>query len=185
MSTPYFWEFIDQSKKQGSEQVGWLARELSKKELKEIIDFEVELQKMMDQSYTSSLWGAAFVIMGGCSDDGFDYFRGWLISRGEEVYNGAINNPEFLAGYFTEENLMEDEYAPQMEEILSVGLDAYIYKKTGEFEYNDEIHTEFLHELENRGYQIEPAELDLDWEEEDLEVRYPLLWSRFGENPLT
>lgn len=36
MSTPYFWEFIDQSKKQGSEQVGWLARELSKKSLKKL-----------------------------------------------------------------------------------------------------------------------------------------------------
>jgi len=185
MSTTYFWELIDQSKKQGAEQVEWLARELSNKELKEIIDFEIEFQKKMVQSYTSWLWGAAFVIMGGCSDDGFDYFRGWLISRGEEVYNEAINNPEFLAGYLTEENLMEDEYAPQLEEILSVGLDAYIYKKTGESEYNDEIHTKFLHEFEHRGYQTEPAELDLDWEEEDLEVRYPLLWSRFGENPLT
>lgn len=73
--------------------------------------------------------GAAFVVMGGCSDDGFDYFRGWLISRGEEVFNQVIKNPEFLAEYLSEENLQEDVFAPQLEEMLSVASDAYIYQK--------------------------------------------------------
>ena len=26
------------------------------------------------------------VANGGCSDDGFDYFRGWLIAQGREVF---------------------------------------------------------------------------------------------------
>jgi len=59
-----------------------------------------------------------------------------------------------------------------------------LIKKT-EFEYDDEINTEFLDELEARGYKFEPIEIEIDWEEEDLEVRYPLLWGRFGDNPLT
>lgn len=69
--------------------------------------------------------------------------------------------------------------------MLSVASDAYIYLKTGTFEYNDDINTEFYNELEARGYNFEVIEIENDWEEEDLEEMYPLLWDRFGENPLT
>ncbi|MDT3429258.1 hypothetical protein J2Z22_004859 [Paenibacillus forsythiae] len=185
METDFFWELINNSKKYGIEQIEWLTKELIKKTSEEIIQFEIEFRNKLDKSYTSSLWGAAFVIMGGCSDDGFDYFRSWLISRGEEIFNQALMNPEFLVEYLSEDCLQEDEFAPQLEEMLLVASDAYTYQKTGMFEYNHDIHTEFINELEVRGYNFEPIEIELDWEEEDLEVRYPLLWDRFGENPLT
>lgn len=185
MTTKYFWKLIANSKKNGAEQVEWLTQELVKKKTEDIIEFEIEFRNKLEQSYTSSLWGAAFVIMGGCSDDGFDYFRGWLISRGEEVFNQAVNNPESLAEYLTEDNLQEDEFAPQLEEILSVASDAFTYQRTGSFDYDDDTYTDFLNELEARGYKFEPIEIDFDWDEEDLEVRYPLLWDRFGEEPLT
>jgi len=185
MMTKFFWELISDSKRKGVEQVEWLARELANKKTEEIIEFEIEFMKKMGQSYTSSLWGAAFVIMGGCSDDGFDYFRGWLISRGEEIFNQALANPEFLVEYLTDDNLQEDEFAPQFEEFLSTASNAYTFQKTGSFEYNDEISTAFFNELEARGYKFEPIDIELDWEEEDLVERYPLLWDRFGENPLT
>ncbi|CAH8770418.1 DUF4240 domain-containing protein [Paenibacillus dendritiformis] len=185
MTDKVFWELISNSKKQGGKQIEWLIVELSKKPVNEIIDFEIELANKLQQSYTSSLWGAAFVIMGGCSDDGFDYFRGWLIAQGEEVFTKAIKNPEFLADYLTDEYLEEDEFAPQLEEMLSVASDAYIYQKTGEFEYNDEISTEFWDELEARGHESMSPEIEIDWEKDDLEERYPRLWERFSENPLT
>jgi hypothetical protein len=185
MTSNFFWELINKSKMYGGEQIEWLTKELINTNNEKIIQFEVEFRDKMDQSYTSSLWGAAFVVMGGCSDDGFDYFRGWLISRGEEVFNQATKNPEFLAEYLSEDNLQEDVFAPQLEEILSVASDAYIYKKTGTDEYDDDINTEFVNELEARGYKFEVLDIELDWEEEDLEERYPLLWARFGENPLT
>lgn len=185
MAANIFWELISDSKKYGAEQIEWLTNELTKKTSKEIIQFEIEFQNKMVQSYTSSLWGAAYVIMGGCSDDGFDYFRGWLISRGEEVFNQALKNPEFLAGFLTEDYLQEDEFAPQLEEMLLAASDAYTYQKTGTYEYNDSANTEFLNELEAHGYNFEPMDIEMDWVEEDLEVRYPLLWARFGEEPLT
>ncbi len=34
------------------------------------------------------LWGAAWVLLGGASDDAFDYFRCWLIGQGREVLRG-------------------------------------------------------------------------------------------------
>jgi len=185
MNNNNFWELINRSKEHGEEQVEWLTNELVKQKTEEIFNFEIEFKNKMDQSYTPSLWGAAFVIMGGCSDDGFDYFRGWLISRGEELFDMALKNPEYLAEYLTEDNLHKDVFAPQLEEILSVASDAYTYQKTSEYDYDDEINSEFLDELEARGYKFEPIEIEFDWEEEALEERYPLLWERFGENPLT
>ena len=37
------------------------------------------------------------MINGGCSDDGFAYFRSWLISRGRVVYEAAVRDPDSLA----------------------------------------------------------------------------------------
>ncbi|MFF5497583.1 DUF4240 domain-containing protein [Streptomyces aquilus] len=34
---------------------------------------------------------------GGCSDDGFDYFRGWPIAQGREDFERATADPDALA----------------------------------------------------------------------------------------
>ncbi len=36
----------------------------------------------------------AYIINGGCSDDGFDYFLGWLIAKGRKYFEAALVNPE-------------------------------------------------------------------------------------------
>ena len=40
----------------------------------EIEAFDRLLYEKIDAAYRWSLWGAAYVINGGCSDDGFEYF---------------------------------------------------------------------------------------------------------------
>ncbi|WP_409296784.1 DUF4240 domain-containing protein [Peribacillus sp. SCS-26] len=152
---------------------------LSQKSLEEIIDFEFVFQRLMNASYTSRLWGAAFVLMGGCSDDAFDYFRGWLIGQGEETFNKVMKDPEFLAEYINEDNLDEEGF-PQNEELLSVGMDAYTLFKKGDTEWDDKIHDELLGDLDKKGLQS-AEEVDFDWEEDELESLYPVLWERFGE----
>jgi len=42
-----------------------------------IEEFDVALGRLMAESYRTDLWAAAYVINGGASDDGFEYFRGW------------------------------------------------------------------------------------------------------------
>jgi hypothetical protein len=55
------------------------------------------LWDLMAESYQGDLWGAAYLINGGASDDGFDYFRGWLIAQGPEVFSRAVADPDALA----------------------------------------------------------------------------------------
>jgi len=49
------------------------------------------------QAYDWGLWGAAYVLHGGCSDDTFSDFRSYLISRGRTVYRAALADPDSLA----------------------------------------------------------------------------------------
>ena len=51
----------------------------------------------MDKAYTWPLWGAAYVINGGCGDDTFSDFRASLISRGRKAFERALSHPDALA----------------------------------------------------------------------------------------
>ncbi|MGG3564418.1 DUF4240 domain-containing protein [Neobacillus rhizosphaerae] len=181
MEKKAFWRLIEESK-QFEDQAGWLLDVLTHKEVGEIVEFEFHFQGIMNESYQSRLWAAAYILMGGCSDDAFDYFRGWLIAQGEAVYQKVTENPEYLAEYISEENLDEEGY-PQNEDLLSVGLDAYTLKQTGDVEWDDATYDQLMDELNRLGLP-EAEEIELDWEEDDLEDMFPMLWERFGEDPL-
>ena len=53
-------------------------------------------------SYKQELWAVAYVVLGGCSDDGFDYFRFWLIVQGQKVFSNALENADTLCDVFSE-----------------------------------------------------------------------------------
>lgn len=184
MNKTEYWNLIEQSKSLEEERVEWLTEELSKRSISEIVDYEFVFQSYMNESYQSHLWGAAYLIMGGCSDDCFDYFRGWLISQGQEVFEKTLKNPEFLANYISDENLGE-EGVPQYEEFLNVGFDAYTLNKGGDpEEWDGDLYDELLDLLSQRGLEGN-TEIEFDWEDEDdLEEMFPALWERFGEEPL-
>ncbi|WP_342429958.1 DUF4240 domain-containing protein [Neobacillus sp. FSL H8-0543] len=181
MEQKEFWRLIEKSR-EFDNQAESLIEVLTEIGLDEVLDFELLFQQLMNASYTSRLWGAAFVLMGGCSDDAFDYFRGWLIGQGEEIFNQVMKDPEFLAEYINEDNL-DDEGYPQNEELLSAGLDAYNLIRTGNTEWDDNIYDELVEALDKMGLQPK-TDIEFDWEEDDLENLFPILWTRFGEEPL-
>src|SRR5512139_441856 len=57
------------------------------------------LWDLMADSYRGDLWAAAYLINGGASDDGFDYFRGWLIAQGQAMFERAIADPDGLSDH--------------------------------------------------------------------------------------
>ncbi|MEV4139673.1 DUF4240 domain-containing protein [Dactylosporangium sp. NPDC049742] len=63
----------------------------------DIAAFEQPLWDLLAVSYRADLWAAAYLINGGASDDGFDYFRGWLIGQGRETFERALADPDSLA----------------------------------------------------------------------------------------
>jgi len=179
-----FWNLVEQSKAFEESRVEWLTEVLSKKAENEILDYEFIFQSYMNESYQSRLWGAAYIIMGGCSDDSFDYFRGWLISQGQEVFKETLKNPEFLAKYISDENL-GDEGVPEFEDFLNIGFDAFTIKKDGDIEeWDGDLYDEMQDLLADKELEFN-SDIEFDWEDEDdLAEMFPILWERFGEEPL-
>lgn len=170
MDNPTFWKLIDQSRRasdgdaeQQLDELGTLLDELS---ADEIADFHYIFYAYFLQSYTWPLWGAAYVIGGGCSDDSFDYFRGWLISRGEKVFTSALAEPDSLAASITEE---DEDVDCQVEGWQSVAVDAWC-RKTGQ-DYS-------AFPRRQASWPDNPA--GEEWDEDDLDRLYPKLAKRFG-----
>jgi len=98
-----FWQLIEAARSQasnpndGEEVVHRATSLLATYPAWEIIAAQQALWDVMADSYTNPLWAAAYVINGGCSDDGFDYFRGWLIAQGHEVFERIVADPDTLA----------------------------------------------------------------------------------------
>jgi hypothetical protein len=74
-----------------------LQAELRKLPPDEIIEWNHIFDRLAARAYTADLWGASYLIHGGGGDDGFYYFRCWLIGMGREVYEEALANPDSLA----------------------------------------------------------------------------------------
>jgi len=142
-----FWDTIDSARKAGS---GWhgmygpLETELSRLHIFDIITWYLIFEKYRTLAYNKRLWASAVTMMNSCSNDNFDYFQGWLIAQGKDVYHAALRDPDSLAdaeavklfaqevkdsggitplkGYYEE---------PLFEKILAVADYAY-QRKTGE-----------------------------------------------------
>lgn len=96
-----FWKLIDDSRQEaGGDVTAHLAAfhsALDDLDVNELVSFAHWFDDYSATANTWSLWDAAYLIGGGCSDDGFLDFKGWLISRGEKVFEAAVANPESLA----------------------------------------------------------------------------------------
>lgn len=184
MDRKEFWKLIVRSKTYKENHVQWLIETLSKGTLEDLLSFEWHFQQVHDQSYQSDLWGAAYILMGGCSDDSFDYFRAWLISHGESVYTKVLANPDVMAAIIPK-SFEEEGLIPECEDFLDIGINAFSLMRTGNLQLDTQLENEFYDLLDSRGYQSQRPDINLDWDDEqDLDERFPKLWKRFGDNPL-
>jgi hypothetical protein len=96
-----FWEIVqsahDQSDGDMDEKCEFIKTTLSKLSKDDAKEFSNLFDSMMDRAYSWPLWGAAYVINGGCGDDTFSDFRTSLISRGRNAFESALSDPESLA----------------------------------------------------------------------------------------
>lgn len=101
MQIDQFWQFIDAAKaKAGADteaRVDALHAVLSDLTPEALRSFQSHYDRQIEASYRWDLWAAAYIINGGCSDDGFRYFRDWLISEGRSVFDKALKDPDSLA----------------------------------------------------------------------------------------
>jgi len=74
-----------------------LVAELASLTPAELVDWYVVHVQVTDSAYRYPLWNAAYLIEGGCGDDGFMDFRDGLALQGRAVFTRAVADPDSLA----------------------------------------------------------------------------------------
>jgi Protein of unknown function (DUF4240) len=134
----------------------------------ELVAYQARFDELMAAANLIDLWGAAYLINGGCSDDGFHDFRAWLIGRGRHVYESALKNPDTLADVLDGEPVSE------------FGLDvaaARVYEETtGKDDFYDR-----LDRAEADLPPPPPEGIDWDFEDEtEMRSRFPRLFRLYA-----
>jgi hypothetical protein len=171
MTEARFWSVLDRSR--GDDRDGQLAAlrlALGALSADELVRFQQALQAQMHRSYRWDLWGAAHVAMGGASDDGFHYFRLWLISRGRETFESVLSNPDALAA------LAPDDPGELEFEELAYLAPVIWSEKTGK----PEERMPGLSGSSDAASDSGPIGDQFSEEPAALAPRYPALWKRFG-----
>lgn len=168
MDKARFWQLIVASRKraQGSmeAQVRELSAALAALPPPEIEQFQRIFYEHMDAAFHWDLWGAAYIIGEGCSDEDFIDFRAWLISMGPEVYSSALQSAEHLADLAARDDI-EDFF---FEEFNYVPGQVYEERTGSEMPFID------------RQVRSEPEGEPWDEDESVLPQRFPRLWAAFG-----
>ena len=163
MDVATFWSLIAESAKSRrdvTERCERLTQLLSAFKPPAVVKFSKLLHELLHRAYRHDLLAVATIVMGGCSDDSFEYFRAWLILQGEEKYRAALNDPASIGEWVKAKDEVEAE------ELLSVAEDAYTQLKGDE--------------LPESAYGKPPKKLQGEaWKAEDLATLYPALCRRF------
>src|SRR3712207_831083 len=101
MRTDEFWAVIERARAAEPTGPADVARraadELAQGDPDRVVAWARHLDKVMAASSGEDLWAAAYLINGGCSDEGFDSFRGWLVAQGRQTVAAAVREPDSLA----------------------------------------------------------------------------------------
>lgn len=98
MEWKQFWKIIEAAyRPSGPDHFEALKDELGRLKWFEVVAFQARFDEATAAAYTLDLWGAAYLINGGCSDDGFRDFRAWLVGRGRHPFEAALKHPDSLA----------------------------------------------------------------------------------------
>jgi hypothetical protein len=170
MDETEFWELVDTAREDAEgdpeDQADLLVERLGRLDPEAVLDFARHFESRYNRAYTWDLWGAAWVLLDGASDDAFDFFRCWLIGQGREVFEGAVHDPDSLAGLLDD---FDDELDGDGEELGYAADEAY-----------EQLTGVVAPDLGIPPPPGEPEGTPLDFEDEAaLAERCPKLWERF------
>jgi len=173
MDETEFWELVDASREAAEgdpeEQADQLVERLLRLDPEAVLDFARHFESRYNRAYRWDLWGAAWLLMDGASDDAFDFFRCWLIGQGREVFEGALHgDPDSLADLLDD---FDEEIDGDGEELGYAADEAY-----------EQLTGMVAPDLGIAPAAAEPEGAPVDFENEGaLAERYPRLWQRFKE----
>ncbi|MCX4968893.1 DUF4240 domain-containing protein [Streptomyces sp. NBC_00654] len=171
MDETEFWELIDSTREAAEgdpeDHADLLVERLVQLDPDSVLDFARHFEARYNRAYRWDLWGAAAVLLGGASDDAFDFFRCWLIGQGREVFEGALHDPDSLAGLLDD---FDEELDGDAEDLGYAADEAY-----------EQLTGVVAPDLGLPPQATDPGGTPVSFEDDAaLAARFPLLWDRFG-----
>jgi hypothetical protein len=172
MDETEFWDLVDTTREAAEgdpeEQAELLVDRLLQLDPELVLDFARHFEARYNRGYRWDLWGAAWVLLDGASDDAFDFFRCWLIGQGREVFEGALTDPDSLAELLDD---FDEEIDGDGEELGYAADEAY-----------EQLTGTVAPDLGITPAPAEPEGTPIDFENEAvLAELYPKLWDRFRD----
>ncbi|WP_171002392.1 DUF4240 domain-containing protein [Listeria newyorkensis] len=157
------------------EYVEVLEKLLRKLKPDDMVKWQLIFDEYLEVSKADRLWAAAYLLNDGASDDGFDYFRAWLISLGQDAFLAILEDPDCL-GELLQGNV-DDDFLAEFEEIMYISSDAYLEKTEQDeeevfFEACDRLALTAEEKAEIHADIVLPEALEWD-EDDDLEIIFP------------
>lgn len=96
MNSKEFWRILELAKNKSSgdtNAVIWnLSNILEKYKATEIKKFQQIMEDKIEEIYTWDAWALIYIAQDGCSDDGFQDFRNWVVLQGEKIYSLVLTD---------------------------------------------------------------------------------------------
>jgi hypothetical protein len=166
MDDKLFWELIDNSRSISQDQYEFL--EKLKEQLEafhpvQIRRFDKIFWDRFNEINLWALWALAYIVRRGCGDDEFDYFKAWVISKGQKAYENikTLNSNNLL-------NLFDED--PQLEEF------SYLAEQVYESKTNEIMKPNRIKQQKIKGTR---------WDENNLNSQFPTLCELFKFNVST
>lgn len=174
-----FWQIIENSLLEANnlqEQELALMQELENLTTEDMIGFQLRLEFYSYSLHSPEIWCAACIMNDDTDPDHFFYFKNWVISQGQELFEKALLNPDNLADYFNEGFNEDDLY--EFEDFHLIANKVFYAK----FEHNiiDFVDNECM-----KFFTEKFPKPDFDWDDENLtnlQVICPRLFKVFIED---
>ena len=163
-----WWNLVDRARQGAGEpqaRAALLVDWLSRLDVDEIVAFDRFFLERVNEAYRTELWEVAYIMNGGCSDDGFDYFLGWLVSEGKQRYLAALTDPRAAA-----DGVDPDEGPFECEEMWGAACRAFA-ARTGQ-----SIETYY----KDHAPKVPRSDIGEPFDEDTVEERYPEVAARFS-----
>lgn len=156
-----FWELIGLNREKSEDKFEFienLSNQLENFKPTEIKRFARIFLSKYNELNRWEIWALAYIVRGGCGDDAFDYFKAWVISKGQKAFEDIKKLNVFeLKQYFNED--------PQLEEMFHISENVYENKTN-----------ELMSPIRVKKQKITGKE----WKEENLEKDFPEIWEMFN-----
>lgn len=172
MDDDQFWAIIDRTALHEADtrvQTEALRQALEALTAEEVVAFTNTMQRHLARAYRWDLWAVGYIIEGGMSDDRFEYFRRWLLSKGRTLFERILAHPDDLADLLADDTEGHLDY----EAFAAVSWDVW-GEKTGSSPDEIPLYLDLM--TDGKDPAGEPFQEDADW----LAANFPRTWARFG-----